>query len=330
MAHKRDLPWRHPDGLNMSAYYVWISEIMLQQTVVAAVRKYFLKFINLWPTVYDLAEAPLDDVLHAWQGLGYYSRARNLHRTAKIVAQNFDGQFPSQESELLSLPGIGPYTAAAIQSIAYNLSATVVDGNVERVISRVFQIETPLPEGKKDIHKIAASLRSEKEPSNYAQALMDLGATICTPKSPKCPLCPLKELCKAKNSIPEDYPRRAPKKAKPIRHGTFYWIENEKGEVFLEKRKDAGLLGGMVGFPSIGWDGTDDNPVERLGLINIMKAQVRVTHVFTHFNLVGEIIICKTRKQLGGIWATPQTFHRYALPTLMKKVPEALLQEKVE
>ena len=216
--HARQLPWRAPpnSGRQTPPYRVWLSEIMLQQTTVVTVGPYFEKFLSLWPTVEALAAATLDQVLHAWAGLGYYSRARNLHKCAQTLVADFDGVFPKDEETLLSLPGIGPYTAAAIASIAFDVRATVMDGNVERVVARYYAINTPLPDAKKELKLLAGAMTPNKRPGDYAQAMMDLGATICTPRNASCPQCPFAKTCMAlAQGVADVLPKRKPKKQKP-------------------------------------------------------------------------------------------------------------------
>eukprot|EP00903_Cladosiphon_okamuranus_P001100 g1098.t1 len=258
--HARTLPWRVSPadrklGEVPDPYRVWLSEIMLQQTTVAAVKAYFEKFVLLWPTVEDLAAASEEEVMKAWAGLGYYSRARNLKKCAETVAANHGGRFPEDEGELLNLPGIGPYTAAAIATIAFDRHAAVVDGNVERVLSRLFRIETPLPEAKPDIKGKMAELTPLDRPGDFAQAVMDLGATICTPKKPACGLCPWREICEVQSSdLAETLPRKAPKKEKPTRYGAaFVAVDAETGAVLLRRRPPRGLLGGMTEVPGTDW-----------------------------------------------------------------------------
>jgi len=302
--HGRDLPWRSK-GVHPTPYHVWLSEVMLQQTTVTTVKNYFLKFLRLWPTVDDLANASLDEVLHAWQGLGYYARARNLHKCAGYLSQNF----PRTKKELLALPGIGPYTASAIAAITFDAPETVVDGNIERIMTRLFKIETPLPQAKKEIYEAAQTLTPQRQAGDYAQALMDLGSNICTPRAPKCDLCPVRGFCEAQS---EDYPRRLPKIQKPTRHALFYWVENEKGEILLEKRPPSGLLGGMMGFPSSAW-------LENLSIPeNLETLPGHVKHTFTHFHLICQV--AKKKEQKPGIWVNPKHLHQHALPTLMKKI----------
>lgn len=313
--HGRDLPWRSKK-VRPNPYHVWLSEVMLQQTTVPTVKSYFLNFLELWPTVHDLANASLDEVLHAWQGLGYYARARNLHKASIELSNNF----PRTKEKLLGLPGIGPYTASAIAAIAFDEPETVVDGNIERIMARIFKIETPLPAAKKEIHEAAQTLTPRKRAGDYAQALMDLGSTICTPRAPKCDLCPINTFCEAQS---DDYPRRLPKTLKPTRHALFYWIENDKGEVLLEKRPPKGLLGGMMGFPSSPWEEKAPDISETL---QILPGHVK--HTFTHFHLISRIAKGKAQEK-KGLWVAPKYFSHHALPTLMKKIAQHALKEKV-
>ncbi len=254
--HRRVMPWRAAAGRRPDPYHVWLSEIMLQQTTVAAVGPYFEKFLALWPRVQDLAAAPLDAVLTAWAGLGYYARARNLHKCALAVAENFAGRFPETEAALLDLPGIGPYTAAAVAAIAFDRRATILDGNVERVIARIHRVDTPLPKAKPELHALADRLTPERRPGDYAQAIMDLGATICTPRRPKCALCPWRPACAAfKAGDAEDFPRRQAKADRPTRYGVAFWVSDGRGAVALRRRAEKGLLGGMMEIPSTEWRG---------------------------------------------------------------------------
>ena len=240
---RRQLPWRFALAERADAYQVWLSEVMLQQTTVKAVIPYYQKFLELWPDVQALANAELDDVLSAWAGLGYYSRARNLHRCAKVVVENYQGQFPDSEDELRKLPGVGPYTAAAIAAIAFDHAATPVDGNVERVVARLFAIKLPLPQSKPDLKRLAATLTPDKRPGDFAQALMDLGATICTPKRPSCLMCPLQSDCHAyAKGIAGDLPRKTAKAKRPTRRGIAFLALSEDGCVLLRRRPEAGCL----------------------------------------------------------------------------------------
>jgi len=326
-ANRRDLPWRARPGESKSPYEVWLSEIMLQQTTVATVKDYYRAFLKLWPKVEDLAEASLDEVLHAWQGLGYYARARNLHKCAQVVANDFEGTFPDSEKDLRALPGIGDYTAAAIMALVHQQKTTPVDGNIERVVSRLFRIETPLPQGKKDIRAQAIKLTPDVRPGDYAQAMMDLGASLCSPKKPVCPLCPLNDQCKAfKKGDSETFPRRKAKPPKPTRQAVIYWIQRPNGAVLLRKRPPKGLLGGMMEFPSTDWS---DMPIDLKSAKRTAPASAiwkelpgQVRHTFTHFHLELTIVAGKTRgtPAIDGIWCPPSDLSTLALPTLMKKV----------
>ena len=257
-AHHRDLPWRvtpaeFARGGRPLPYHVWLSEIMLQQTTVEAVKPYFSAFLAKWPDVQALAATPVEDVMRAWAGLGYYSRARNLKACANLVAA-LPGGFPDTEEELRALPGIGAYTAAAIAAIAFDRRAAVVDGNVERVTARLFDIRTPLPDAKREIRAAVEALVPGKRPGDFAQAMMDLGATICTPKRPRCMLCPLRGDCRALASgDPELLPLRAPKAERPKRAGVAYVATTADGAILMRTRPEKGLLGGMTEVPNAGW-----------------------------------------------------------------------------
>ncbi|WP_294230545.1 A/G-specific adenine glycosylase, partial [uncultured Shimia sp.] len=255
----RKMPWRvgpteRAEGVRPDPYRVWMSEIMLQQTTVAAVKGYFERFTARWPTVSDLAAADDADVMAEWAGLGYYARARNLLKCARYVVAEHDGVFPDTVEVLLTLPGVGPYTAGAVASIAFDQPATVVDGNVERVMARVFDIHTPLPAAKPELTEKAAALTPQERPGDYAQAVMDLGATICTPRNPACGLCPWRTACKAQAAgTATELPKKTPKRPKPIRHGVVYIAKRVDGAYLLETRPDSGLLGGMLGWPGSDW-----------------------------------------------------------------------------
>ncbi len=330
-AHRRELPWRAPPGERTEPYRVWLSEIMLQQTVAATVAPYFRRFVGRWPDVEALAAASLDEVLQAWQGLGYYARARNLHAAARIVAAQHGGRFPDSEAGLRALPGIGDYTAAAIAAIAFDRKATVVDGNVERVMARLFHIETPLPAAKKAIRNAAAALTPEARPGDYAQAVMDLGATVCLPRRPRCGACPWSEACLARAAgVAESLPAKAPRRLRPVRRGIAYWTEDGAGRVLLRRRPETGLLGGMMEVPSGPWveDGPppEGPPVE--GEWQPLGAVAR--HGFTHFILELDV---RTGSSAGAapedcVWASIDALADYALPTAMKKVVRLALAAK--
>ncbi|MFN3232432.1 MAG: A/G-specific adenine glycosylase [Alphaproteobacteria bacterium] len=332
-SHRRVLPWRALAGESADPYRVWLSEIMLQQTTVATVKGYYERFLARWPTVEALAEAPLDDVLTEWAGLGYYARARNLHKCAQTVVADHEGAFPGTAEALEKLPGIGRYTSAAVAAIAFDQPATVVDGNVERVISRLFAIETPLPDSKPEIHENAARLTPGSRPGDYAQAMMDLGATICTSKSPKCLLCPLVDGCVAKAAgLESELPRKKPKKARPTRYGTAFWLEREGGkgrEVLLRRRPEKGLLGGMMEVPSSPWVENDAaNGLGHAPAPVIWEAvDGQVVHVFTHFRLELDVVRGEAGDDLDvdGKWVSIDALGGEALPTVMKKVVKMAL-----
>jgi A/G-specific adenine glycosylase len=325
--HRRHLPWRAGPGEIPDPYRVWLSEIMLQQTTVVTVGPYFRRFLERWPTVDALAAAELDDVLHAWQGLGYYARARNMHRCARAVAEGRGGTFPDDEDALRDLPGIGRYTAAAIAAIAFGQKAVVVDGNVERVVARLFRVEAPLPDSKPRLYEFAARLTPERRAGDHAQAMMDLGATVCTPQKPKCMLCPLIGACAGKD-IAESLPRKRPKADRPTRRGVAFWLVRDDGSVLLRRRPETGLLGGMMEVPSSAWnEGPPPDVASVLGQapVGIAAPDVLpglVRHGFTHFLL--ELVVATARANAaapaGCVWCPPDAFGDHALPTAMKKV----------
>lgn len=331
--HARDLPWRvlpadRNAGIVPDPYQVWLSEIMLQQTTVAAVRDYFLKFIRLWPDVNALAEADDEDVMKAWAGLGYYSRARNLKKCAVHVAEVHDGRFPEDEKALLDLPGVGPYTAAAISTIAFDLKAAVVDGNVERVLSRLHEITEPLPDSKPAIRGHMEEMTPEARPGDFAQAVMDLGATICTPKKPACALCPWMEPCKARKSgLADLLPYKTPKKPKPTRKGAaFVAIREDTGAVLLRRRPPRGLLGGMSEVPGTEWSEgfVAETALETPPFSANWTASIKpVKHTFTHFHLELTVfrgdVAAGTAAPDGAWWSEPADLGSEALPTVMKK-----------
>jgi A/G-specific adenine glycosylase len=328
--HRRVLPWRALPGEPADPYRVWLSEIMLQQTTVKAVGPYFIKFLARWPTVSDLGTATLDDVLRMWAGLGYYSRARNLHACAVAVLRDHGGDFPDTEDGLRELPGIGPYTAAAIAAIAFDRRTMPVDGNIERVVSRLFAVEDPLPKVKPEIQRLAAALLGPSRAGDSAQALMDLGATICTPKKPACSLCPLNDDCMARaRGDQETFPRKAAKKTGVQRRGAAF-VVTRGGELLVRTRPDKGLLGGMTEVPTSEWlAGHDDKAA--LAQAPILKGVSRwhrkagtVTHVFTHFPLKLGIytaqVPARTRAPEGMRWVPIATLKDEALPNVMRKV----------
>ncbi len=300
---------------------------MLQQTTVVVVGPYFQKFIQRWPTVHDLAAAPLEDVLQAWAGLGYYARARNLHQCAQTIVAWRNGSFPDDEESLRKLPGIGEYTAAAIAAIAFNRPATVVDGNVERVISRLFALSTPLPAVKGAIKKRAALLSSPTRPGDYAQAIMDLGATLCTPRSPACGLCPWMEACEARRQgIAESLPAKLTKPEKPSRQGVAFWGVRKDGAVFLRRRPATGLLGGMIEIPSTPWQADPWTEEAAIGEAPFKAAWHPVPgvirHTFTHFHLTLSLMTARIgRNDLArGFWCPLDDLENQALPSVMRKV----------
>ena len=332
-ANARVLPWRARGTAVADPYRVWLSEIMLQQTTVQAVKAYFEKFVALWPTVEALATAPLDDVLKAWAGLGYYARARNLHACAKDVVSRFGGRFPATEEALRSLPGIGPYTAGAIAAIAFGGRHAAVDGNVERVISRIYAIETPLPLAKPEIREKAQALVPEQRAGDFAQAMMDLGATICTPRQPNCLICPWTEHCAGRISgLAPTLPRKAPKKAVPTRRGVAFWVAREDGAVLLRRRPEKGLLGGMMEVPSTQWSAKVTDAEAQAPLAAAWrKLPGKVEHTFTHFHLeltvwLAENVIDGALRDDGDYrWTKRQDLAGEALPTVMRKVVSHVL-----
>lgn len=331
---RRDLPWRAPPGVRPDAYAVWLSEIMLQQTTVKAVKPYFGAFLARWPRIEALAAAPLDDVLAAWAGLGYYSRARNLHACAKQVVERHGGRFPETAAELAALPGIGAYTAAAISAIAFGRSAMPVDANIERVVARLLAIETPFPAGKAEVRRKAQALIPDARAGDLAQAMMDLGAAICTSRRPSCLLCPVKDLCAADaRGIAGQLPAKPAKSARPERFGVAFFALREDGEVLLRRRPEQGLLGGMLEVPSTAW-------AERWPSADaaLQQAPIRcdwwavpgvVVHTFTHLrlNLMVYRAVVPADAPLTLFaraddcrWVPRRELGAAALPTVMKKV----------
>ncbi|MGR3571311.1 A/G-specific adenine glycosylase [Brevirhabdus sp.] len=335
--HARQMPWRvgpaeRRAGQRPDPYRIWLSEVMLQQTTVAAVQAYFQRFIRNWPTVADLAAAPDADVMAAWAGLGYYARARNLLKCARAVVADHVGSFPDDHDALLALPGIGPYTAAAISAIAFDRPRVVVDGNVERVMARLRAVQTPLPAAKPTLTALAAALTPQTRAGDYAQAVMDLGATICTPRSPACGICPWRAPCAARRQgIAAELPLKTPKKPKPLRYGTVYLAQREDGAWLLEQRPVRGLLGGMLGWPGSSWQegaapqsSAPPPPIEAAWLY---RGEVR--HTFTHFHLVLAVHHAQAHHAAlprAGAFVPAPRFDPKALPTVMRKAYDLVAQ----
>ncbi|MFY8105465.1 MAG: A/G-specific adenine glycosylase [Elstera sp.] len=328
--NRRRLPWRAEPGEIADPYHVWLSEVMLQQTTVQTVADYYRRFLARWPTVQDLAQAPLDDVLTEWAGLGYYARARNLHKCAAMVVARHRGVFPADEEALRLLPGIGDYTAAAIAAIAFDRPAAVMDGNIERVVSRLFAVAEPLPGAKPRLKALVAELTPQARPGDYAQAMMDLGSMVCTPRRPTCGLCPVSSTCVARISDdPERFPVKTAKPDKPTRYGAVFWLTRKDGAVLLRRRAETGLLGGMMEVPGTDWrDAPPSAPLAAAPLkLDWQKCDASVRHTFTHFHL--ELQIYRGAVGLGdpklGTWITPDRFGEVAVPTLFRKVAKAVL-----
>jgi len=322
----RDLPWRigpreRAAGARPDAYAVWLSEVMLQQTTVAAVHGRFRRFIARWPDVVSLARADDGDVMGEWAGLGYYARARNLLKCARCVVADHHASFPTTSKALSSLPGIGPYTAAAIAAIAFDQPATVVDGNVERVVARLYAVQVPLPAAKPELSRLAARLTPGRRPGCHAQAMMDLGATICTPASPKCGLCPVGDACQARVlGLTAELPHKTPKTARPTRHGIAYLAQRADGAWLLERRPPKGLLGGMLGWPGSDWNEapTDAPPLDA----NWRDPGADVRHTFTHFHLRLALRVANVPLDTApgcGRFIAPDRFDPGELPTVMRK-----------
>ena len=326
--HRRVLPWRAAKGERADPYRVWLSEVMLQQTTVKAVAPYYARFLARFPTVAALAAAPLDDVLKLWAGLGYYARARNLHACAKAVVDQHGGAFPGTEDALRTLPGIGAYTAAAIAAIAFDRRASPVDGNIERVIARLFAVEEELPGAKPRIRALAEQLTPQRRAGDFAQAMMDLGATICTPKKPACVLCPWMEMCAARaRGDQESFPRKAEKKTGALRRGAAFVALRADGFILTRTRPEKGLLGGMTEVPTTEWSHDFDDAAALGGAP--LKAKWRrlpgvVTHTFTHFPLelvVYAASVAAARKAPAGMrWTALTDLPGEALPNVMRKV----------
>lgn len=331
--HRRTLPWRAPPGETPDPYRVWLSEIMLQQTTVKAVAPYYARFLKRWPSVKALAASSLGDVLKAWAGLGYYARARNLHACARAVIERHDGRFPPDETVLAALPGIGPYTAAAIAAIAFGRRATPVDGNIERVVARLFAVVEPLPAAKPEIRRLAERLTPAERPGDFAQAMMDLGATICTPR-PACGFCPWNDVCAAyRLGSPQTFPRKTPKAEGRLRCGAAFWVERADGAVLVRTRPLRGLLAGMTEVPTTEWAHDFDLALALRSAPRVANGKTKpawrklpgkVTHVFTHFPL--ELVVyasavpAGTRAPSGMRFVQRAALADEAWPSLMRKV----------
>ncbi len=331
--HAREMPWRAKRGKRTNPYHELLSEFMLQQTQVVTVIPYFKAFIKRWPKLTDLANASLDEVRAAWSGLGYYRRAKFLHECVKAIAKHHDGVVPDNEEALRALPGIGPYTAAAIAAIAYDKKAVVVDGNVERVMARMFAVEEKLPAAKKQLYALAQTCLPKQRFGDYAQAVMELGATVCTPKNPSCGICPWKKNCKAfAVGAMESYPRKATKKKIPHKHTSVFVTINKKGEVLLRRRAEGGMLGGMWEFPSTPWQAdrpsTKDEARHAPAKLVWQAAAKPVQHVFSHFKLEAALRIGHS----GAAFSLHNSEYRWlkwkdlstiALPTLTLSIAKA-------
>ena len=356
--HRRTLPWRAAKGERADPYCVWLSEIMLQQTTVRAVAPYYARFLARWPDVCALAAAPLDDVLKGWAGLGYYARARNLLACARAVVERHGGAFPASEDELRALPGIGDYTAAAIAAIAFDVPASPVDGNIERVVARLFAVEDPMPGAKPRLRQLARSITPQKRAGDFAQAMMDLGATICSPKRPACALCPWNDNCAAfARGDAETFPRRTPKREGVLRRGAVFVVRRADGYLLVRPRLAKGLLGGMTEVPTTAWSADFDEsdvlthapilssplPAGERSTSGDSIAGCRergiawrrvagvVRHVFTHFPLELSVYVsdvaAETPAPDGARWARISELSGEALPSLMRKVVAHALGE---
>ena len=336
----RRMPWRvpphdHSSGVRADPYHVWLSEVMLQQTQVATVHSYFLKFVERWPTVEHLANEHEDEILKQWAGLGYYSRARNLKKCADAIVGNHGGVFPETRDALRELPGIGDYTAAAIAAIAFDEAVPVLDGNIERVMARLFRIATPFPEAKPYTREHLAAVLDDSRPGEFAQAMMDLGATVCTPKKPNCVTCPLNGVCQAhaKGDM-EDFPHKAPKRIKPTRKGAAFVLQREDKAIFLRKRGDTGLLAGMSEVPTTNWNSRQDGGIGAgaAPLKADWKRKGHVRHTFTHFHLELEVWFGQVTEagNLDGWWSKPDDLPGEALPTVFRKVLEVAIPESTK
>ncbi|ODT83526.1 MAG: A/G-specific adenine glycosylase [Pelagibacterium sp. SCN 64-44] len=323
--HARDLPWRVPPaerrrGTRPDPYKVWLSEVMLQQTTVAAVKAYFLRFTGLWPRVEDLAAAPLDAVLREWAGLGYYARARNLHACAQAVMRDHGGVFPATSAGLQTLPGIGAYTSAAIAAICFDEKIAVLDGNLDRVLARYYALKVPVREAKDDLRAALQAAVPERA-GDFAQAMMDLGATICAPRVASCLICPLHDACLGRlEGEPTRYPVKPEKAEKPVRRGHAFVMTDAAGDVYLQSRPHKGLLAGMTEVPTSDWGA--ELPAPAYPVAAQWRHAGQVIHVFTHFRLELDVwsAVVAAEGLDGGWWAEPQALKGEALPTLFRKV----------
>ncbi len=323
--HARDLPWRvspadRKSGVKPDPYRVWLSEVMLQQTTVAAVKAYFLRFTSLWPTVEDLAAAPLDSVLREWAGLGYYARARNLHACAEAVVRDHGGVFPRTSLGLQSLPGIGAYTSAAIAAICFDEPVAVLDGNLDRVLARYYALPVPVREAKEQL-RAALQIAVPERAGDFAQAMMDLGATICAPRNASCLICPIQPRCvAARQGNPLAYPIKPEKAERPVRRGHAYVMQDAAGDVYLQSRPGKGLLGGMTEVPGSDWGAESGEPA--YPAVAEWRHRGQVVHVFTHFRLELEVwsAVVSPDRFDNGWWAEPGALKGEALPTLFRKV----------
>ena len=345
--NRRILPWRALPGEISNPYFVYLSEIMLQQTVVKTVIPYFLKFVRKWPDINALAKAELNEINSYWAGLGYYSRAKNLHETAKIISYRYDGFFPKDKNSLITLPGIGEYTSSAIMAIAFDRKSNVIDGNVERVFSRFYAVKKPIEESKIFIKNITEKHLPGKRYGDYAQALMDLGSLICIPKSPRCTMCPLLAICDVGGtSRAKQYPIKLPKKEKEERYGLFFYLKNKDGAVLFKTNKSSGLLANMDMLPSIGWY-EDSNRFTSSPKFNKKKHEFlglkwkildqNLVHIFTHFKLnctLAIAIINDDNELLNGLdkstyrFVKKKNMNDLALPSLIKKILISLKKEE--
>ncbi len=336
---RRDLPWRVAPGEAADPYRVWLSEVMLQQTTVAAVKPYYARFLARWPTVRDLARAEDAAVMTEWAGLGYYARARNLLTCARRVTDAHGGRFPETEESLLALPGVGAYTAAAIAAIAFGRRAVVVDGNVERVMARMFAVETPLPAAKPALRALADAMTPANRCGDYAQAVMDLGATLCTPRNPACGLCPWRGACEGQRTgLAERLPAKAAKAERPTRRGVAFWIRRRDGAVLLRQRPARGLLGGMMEVPGTDWaegpmpdPGTAVADSAPLPFEDWRAVPGLVRHTFTHFHLEMTVVMAwvGANPRVRGVWVPLDSLGEHALPTVFRKVVRHALAKGV-